>query len=248
MPLTDPDPIMTTNEVSFTKTKILSLGKILCAVLFICAFPAAHAGEAEIRKSLGNLEHVVKTPYAGLYEIMVGNRLLYTDDQGLYLFEGHIIDIKKHADLTEPRERQLFKFDKLPLDLAVKRVKGNGKRKMAYFTDPQCGYCKKLEKELARISDVTLYIFMYPIFQGSEEIVRNVRCAADPAKAWDNWMQKGIAPAVATCATKTDKVMAFGQERGVTGTPNLIFADGTQSPGALPAAEIEKRLNEAGKP
>lgn len=219
----------------------------IITLLLLLAFSAAHAGEAEIRQSLqgkiGKLEHVAKTPYAGLYEIMVGDKLLYTDEQGLYLIDGSVIEVKSRTDLTEQRQKQLFNFDKLPLELAVKKIKGSGKRRMAYFTDPQCGYCKKLEKELSKVSDVTLYVFMYPIFPGSEEIVRNVRCAKDPVKVWDELMQKGVSPAAITCKTPTDKVVAFGQSKQVNGTPNLIFADGTQVPGYLPAEELEKHLN-----
>lgn len=226
--------------------RLIYMKKIIFLVL-CCISLMAQAGESEIRQALqgklGKLEHVVKTPYAGLYEIMVGDKVLYTDDQGLYLVDGSIIDVKTRTDLTEQRRRQLFNFDKLPLELALKRVKGNGKRRLAYFTDPQCGYCRKLEKELSKVSDVTLYVFMYPIFPGSEEIVRNVRCAKDPVKAWDDWMLKNIQPLTAVCKTVSDKVVAFGHERQVNGTPNLIFADGTQVPGYLPADELEKRLN-----
>ncbi|HET7832946.1 MAG TPA: DsbC family protein [Gallionella sp.] len=226
-------------------------------ILFLFALvSAAHAGENEIRQSLqskfpniGKLEHVVKTPYSGLYEIVIGDQLLYTDEQGQYLFDGSVIDAKTRTDLTDQRRRQLFAidFDKLPLDLAVKKVKGNGKRRMAYFTDPNCGYCKRLEKELAKVNDVTLYLFMYPVFAGSDEIVRNVRCAKDPAKAWDDLMQKDIAPASATCKTPTDKIMALGKKLRVEGTPSLFFANGMQVPGFLPAEELEKRLNESTK-
>lgn len=238
------------------KTNVMSFGKNILALFLLAAFSAAHAGEAEIRQSLqskfpniGKLEHVVKTPYAGLYEVVVGEQLLYTDEQGLYLFDGNIIEVKSRTDLSEQRRHQLFaiEFDKLPLELAVKKVKGNGSRKLAFFTDPNCGYCKKLEKELAKINDVTLYMFMYPIFPGSEEIVRNVRCAKDPVKAWDDLMQKGIAPAVIACKVPTDKVIALGRKLKVNGTPNLIFADGTQVPGYLPAEELEKHLKQAGK-
>ena len=227
--------------------------KKLLAILLLAACSTAHAGEAEIRQSLqskfpniGKLEHIVKTPYSGLYEIVVGDQLLYTDEQGQYLFDGSIIDVKTRTDLSELRRHQLFaiEFDKLPLDLAVKRVKGNGQRKMAYFTDPNCGYCKKLEKELTRVNNVTLYLFMYPIFPGSEEIVRNVRCSKDPIKAWDEQMQKGNAPASATCKVPTDKIIALARKLKVNGTPNLIFADGTQVPGYLPAEELEKHLNQ----
>lgn len=234
----------------------MSCAKKFLALCLLVVASVAHAGESEIRASLqskfpniGKLEHIVKTPYAGLYEIVIGEQLLYTDEQGQYLFDGSVIEAKSRSDLTEQRRRQLFalEFDKLPLDLAVKKVKGNGKRKMAYFTDPNCGYCKRLEKELSKVSDVTLYLFMYPIFQGSDELVRNVRCAKDPVKAWDELMLNGSAPASASCKTPTDKVMALGRKLRVNGTPNLIFADGMQSPGYLPAEELEKRLNEAGK-
>lgn len=223
----------------------------LSLLLLSCA---AQAGEAEIRQSLlskfptlKKIEHIVKTPYSGLYEVVLGDQLLYTDEQGTYLFDGNIIDTKTRTNLTEKRSKQLFaiEFDKLPLDIAVKKVKGNGKRRMAYFTDPNCGYCKKLEKELAKVSDVTLYVFMYPIFQGSEELVRDVRCAKNPVKAWDDLMLNGTAPAKANCKVPTDKVRALGEKLRVNGTPNLIFSDGNQVPGYLPAEELEKNLNDA---
>ena len=159
------------------------------------------------------------------------------------------MDTKTRQNLTEERRRVLFaiKFKDLPLELAVKKVKGNGKRQMAYFTDPNCTYCKKLEKELANVSDVTLYIFMYPIFPNSDRIVQNIRCASDPVKAWDDLMLKGAAPKEANFDTPTDKVKALGQKLRVTGTPNLIFGNGVQTPGYLPSDQIEKNLNQARK-
>ena len=226
--------------------------KILITLFLFTVLSSAHAGENEIRKSLqskfpgiGKIEHIAKTPYAGLYEVVIDDQLLYTDAQGEYLFEGNVIEATSHRDLSEERRRVLFAidFDKLPLELAVKKVKGNGKRKVAIFTDPNCSFCKRLEKELSGISDVTLYFFMYPIFPGSDEIVRNVLCSKNPIKAWDDWMLSDIAPAQATCKTQTDKVLALGQKLNVNGTPNLIFANGVQAPGYLPAAELEKNLN-----
>lgn len=230
--------------------------KRLLALFLLALSVSAHAGESEIRQSLqskfpniGKLEHVVKTPYGGLYEIVVGDQLLYTDAQGQYLFDGNVIDAQSRRDLTEERRRQLFaiEFDKLPLDLAVKKVKGNGKRRMAYFTDPNCGYCKRLEKELGKVNDVTLYLFLYPIFQGSDVLVRNVYCAKNPAKAWDDLMLKGVVPAAASCRMPLDAIMALGKKLRVTGTPNLVFGDGMQVPGYLPAEELEKRLEASGK-
>jgi len=237
------------------KFPALGLSKLFALFLLIW-LSSAQAGENEIRQSLqsklpnvGKLEHIVKTPYAGLYEVIVNDRLLYTDEQGQYLFDGSVIDVKSRRNITEERSRLLFaiEFDKLPLDLAVKKVKGNGKRKMAQFTDPNCGYCKRLERELSKVDNVTIYSFLYPIFQGSGEIVRNVHCAKDPVKAWDDLMLNGIAPASASCKTPIDKVLALGKKLRVTGTPNLIFGDGTQVPGYLPAEELEKHLDADGK-
>jgi thiol:disulfide interchange protein DsbC len=227
--------------------------KTLIAVLLFSLISSAQAGENEIRKSLqskfpgiGKIEHIVKTPYSGMYEVIIDDQLLYTDAQGEYLFEGNIIEAKSRRDLSGERRKVLFAidFDKLPLELAVKKVKGNGKRKLAIFTDPNCGFCRKLEKELSRVSDVTLYFFMYPIFPGSDEIVRNVLCSKNPVKAWDDWMLSDITPAQAVCDTQTEKVKALGQKLHVNGTPNLIFGNGIQAPGYLPAEELEKNLNQ----
>lgn len=227
------------------------------ALFLFAVLTSAFAGENEIRKSLqskfpdiGKLEHIVKTQYAGLYEIIADGQLLYTDEKGLYLFDGNVIEAKTRRNMTEERRQKLFavEFDKLPLELAIKKVKGNGKRKMAYFTDPNCTYCKKLEKELSKVSDVTLYLFMFPIFPNSDEIVRNVRCSGNPVRAWDDLMLSEIAPASASCATPTDKVKELGQKLRVNGTPNLIFANGMQVPGFLPAEELEKRLNQTDNP
>jgi thiol:disulfide interchange protein DsbC len=226
--------------------------KILFTLLLLTLATSAHAGENEIRQSLqskfpgiGEIGHIAKTPYSGLYEVVIDDQLLYTDANGDYLFEGNVIDTKSRRDLSEERRRVLFAidFNQLPLDLAIKKVKGNGKRKLAIFTDPNCSYCRKLEKELSKVSDVTVYFFMYPIFPGSDEIVRNVLCSKNPVKAWDDWMLSEIAPARAVCKTQTDKVLALGQKLHVNGTPNLIFANGVQAPGYLPAAELERNLN-----
>jgi thiol:disulfide interchange protein DsbC len=227
--------------------------KTLIAVLLFSLISSAQAGENEIRKSLqskfpgiGKVEHIVKTPYSGMYEVIIDDQLLYTDAQGEYLFEGNIIEAKSRRDLSEERRKVLFAidFDKLPLELAVKKVKGNGNRKMSIFTDPNCSFCRKLEKELSRVSDVTLYLFMYPIFPGSDVIVRNVLCSKNPVKAWDDWMLSDITPAQAVCETQTEKVKALGQKLHVNGTPNLIFGNGIQAPGYLPAEELEKNLNQ----
>ena len=231
------------------------MNKIFALLLF-AVISTAHADEAEIRQSMqdkfpniGKLEHIVKTPYAGLYEIVIGDHLLYTDEHGIYLFDGSVIDAKSRTDLTEKRRQQLFAIDfsKLPLELAVKKVKGNGQRKIAIFADPNCGFCKKLEKEMTKVNNVTIYLFMLPIFPGSEEIVHNIRCAKNPLKVWEDKMLKGIEPASATCNYSSDKIMALASKLRINGTPNLIFADGTQYPGYMPAEDLEKALDAASK-
>lgn len=227
-----------------------------CVFLLFSALPySAQAGENEIRQMLeskypgkGKIGHIVKTQYSGLYEILIGDNLIYADERGEYLFDGSVIEVKSRVNLTEERHSQLIRidFDKLPLDLAIKKVKGNGKRKLAIFTDPNCEYCKRLEKELAKVSDITLYLFIYPIFHGSDEIARDVRCAKDPAKAWDDLMLEGIAPVRSVCNTSTDNVLALGKKLNLKGTPNLIFANGARVPGYLSVEELEKRLNGIG--
>ncbi len=227
---------------------------LLISLLLLGVSTFANAGEEEIRaalkKSFPNIQkidHVIKTPYAGLYEVLLDGQLIYSDANGEFIFQGKVIEAKSRTDLTEARSRILFAidFDDLPLELAVKTVRGNGKRKIAQFTDPNCSFCKRLEKELVQIDDITIYSFLFPIFNGSDVIVRDVLCSKNPVKAWDDWMLRNIKPATAICETETEKVVALGRKLRVNGTPNLIFANGIQNPGYLPAAELEKRLNAA---
>jgi thiol:disulfide interchange protein DsbC len=229
--------------------------KKLLGIILFTFLSSAYAGEKEIRQSIERnfpgveVGSVIQTSYSGLYEIVIDNQLLYTDTKGKYLFDGHIVEAETRRDLSDERSKILFAidFDDLPLELAVKTVRGNGKRKLAQFTDPNCGYCKKLEKELAQIDDITIYSFLYPIFKGSDEIVRNVLCSKKPAKAWDDWMLRGVKPATAVCATETAKVKALGRKLRVTGTPNLVFADGVQNSGYMPVEALVQRMDEAMK-
>jgi thiol:disulfide interchange protein DsbC len=239
----------------------MQMFKIL--ILLLLSVSLAHAAEtdktaASIKNTLkknyeqliGPVSQVNKSPIPGLYEVITGDHIFYTDKAAQYLIDGSMFDLKARRNLTEERARVLFAvdFSKLPLDLAVKRVKGNGSRKMAYFADPNCSYCKKLEHELQSVSDVTLYLFLYPIFDGSAEKVQNIWCSADKAKTWEDLMLNGVQPpAVAKCDTPTAKVMALGKNLKVNGTPALIFANGVINPGYLPAAELEKALNSNSK-
>jgi thiol:disulfide interchange protein DsbC len=228
----------------------------LLVLLFSISF--AHAAEAdktadEIKTNLlknyeqliGPVSQVNRSPMPGLYEVVTSDHIFYTDKSVLYLIDGNMFDLKRRSNLTEARSRTLFAvdFNKLPLDLAVMKVKGDGSRKMAYFTDPNCGYCKKLEHELQGITDVTLYLFLFPIFDGSAEKVQGVLCSADKVKAWDDMMLNGVTPAAGKCATGTDKVRQLGAKLKVNGTPALIFANGVINPGFMPAAQLDEALN-----
>lgn len=226
-------------------------------LLFLLAFlvsSVTQASEATVKEALqknypdlGNIDKVVKSNILGLYEVVTDGRMFYTDENTKYLINGSIFDLASKRNLTDERARILLAvdFDSLPLNLAVKMVKGNGKRRMAYFADPNCGFCKKLESELLQVDNVTLYRFLYPIFPGSDAKVRTILCNADPNKAWEDWMTKGLQPVSATCdkANRTDDVVALGKKMNVTGTPTLIFASGLLNPGYMPADELEKALD-----
>ena len=215
----------------------------------------AQTVEAKLKKllqgRLGNeqpVESVTKTPYGGLYEVKVGNELVYTDTDGKFVFIGHVFDTETSKDLTQAKLDELnkIKFSDLPLDLAAKSVKGNGKRVIAVFEDPNCGYCKRFRKSLVEIKDLTVYTFMYPILgDDSLKKVKNMWCSADKAKAWDDWMIEGKAAPNApdSCSTTAiDKVVELGKKYRVSGTPTIIFADGSRIPGAIDAKTLENKL------
>lgn len=223
-------------------------------LLLAASISIAYAGEAEIKSTLqkkvpqiGQINQVIKSPVADLYEVITQDHLFYTDDKAQFLLDGAIYDLKNMSNITAERSRKLFAidFNKLPLHQAVKQVKGNGERKLAIFTDPNCGFCKRLEKELVNVDNITIYQFLYPIFPGSDEKVRNVWCSKDRSKAWDNLMLNDVMPPTGNCDTPTEQVLALGKKLKINGTPGLIFADGTSNPGYMPAAELEKALNAA---
>lgn len=230
--------------------------KALMLLLLVAIAPVsiARAGEADIHENLqkripqiGQIKQINKSPLPGLYEVVTQDHLFYTDENALYLIDGAMYDLKSMRNITDDRSRLLFAidFNSLPLNFAVKKVKGKGARKLAIFTDPNCGFCKRLEQELLKIDNVTLYLFMYPMFPGSDEKVRGVWCSKNQVKAWDDLMLNDIMPPAATCKTPIDKVVALGRQLKVSGTPALIFSDGTINPGYMPAAELEKALSAA---
>ncbi|MFA6014304.1 MAG: DsbC family protein [Gallionellaceae bacterium] len=223
---------------------------LLIALLSISGAYAAEADVAanlkeSLGKQIGEVTQVNKSSISGLYEVVTSDHIFYVDETGQFLIDGNLIDLKTRRSITEARSRQLFAvdFNKLPLELAIKKVKGNGSRKLAYFTDPNCSYCKKLERELQAVDDVTLYVFLYPIFDGSAEKSNAVWCSKDKAKAWDELMIKGVIPRSDKCNSPTVRVLELGKKLKVNGTPALIFANGTINPGYLPAAELNKAID-----
>lgn len=193
------------------------------------------------------VDSIAKTPYAGLYEVRIGSEIIYTDAKANYLFVGRVIDAKTHQDYTKARVDDLtrVKFSELPLEAAVKSVKGNGKRVIAVFEDPNCGYCKRFRQTLNEMDNITVYTFMYNILsEDSATKSKNIWCSPERAKAWDDWMLSGKVPAAApaNCTDPNEKVFALGQKLKVTGTPTVIFPDGSRIPGAVDAKTLEGKL------
>lgn len=228
------------------------------AALFL-ALPA-WAQEAAIRKALTErlpqlpkIDEITRTPIPGLWEVRyAGTEILYTDEKGDHvLVGGSMIDTRTRTDLTEARIARLtaVEFDKLPMRDAIAIKQGNGSRKMAVFVDPNCGYCKRFERDLTGVKDVTIYTFLLPIL-GADSTAksRNIWCAKDPAKAWRDWMLDNQlpSPAAAGCNTAAlDRNLALSRRHRINGTPALFFEDGTRRPGAIPAAMVEQLLSAA---
>ena len=195
---------------------------------------------------------VTRMPY-GLWEVVIGTEIIYVDQEVNYAFVGRVIDAKTRDDLTAKKRDELLRVDfkSLPLDRAVKTVRGDGSRTLVTFEDPNCGFCKKLHKDLTGLKNVTIYTFLYPILsQDSVDKARAIWCAKDRARAWDDLMLHGKAPAAAAadCKDPHPQVIELGRKLEVTGTPTLVFSDGRRMPGAVPVEKVEAAFKEiAGK-
>ena len=214
----------------------------------------AQGEEALIRKNLKErmpqiqpIDEVKRTPMPGLFEIRVdGNEIYYTDAAGNFLMQGQLIDTRTQRNLTDERLQKITSIDfkTLPVKDAITIVRGNGERKLAIFEDPNCGYCKRFERDLAKLDNITVYLFLYPILgKDSQDKSKAIWCAKDQAKSWQDWMLHDQTPANATCDTAALKRnLDFGQKYKITGTPTSIFVDGTRVPGAIDMAQLEKQL------
>ena len=235
------------------------MNKLLSAIAFIgaallCTTPL-HAQQeqqlkAEIQKKLGanaKVKSVSPAPVSGLYEVLVGNDIFYTDTSGKYLIQGEIIELASGKNITEQRQTDLnrIKWSELTPTNAIKNVRGNGSRQLAVFSDPNCGYCKRLEKSLQQLDNVTIYTYLIPILSAdSTQKAKQIWCSSDPYKTYIDWMVTGIAPSgKGECSTPLDKNMAFAKTYGITGTPTLFFTDGSRFPGAVQITDIEKKFS-----
>ena len=240
-------------------TKTIARAAALAAALL--ASGALHAQDAAIRKalaerlpSLPKIDEVRPSPVAGLYEVRFGGtEIIYTDAKGDFVLQGSLIDTKSMTNLTEERLEKLTAIDfaKLPFKDAITLKQGAGTRRIAVFVDPNCGYCKRFERDIAGIKDVTIHAFLMPILgPDSNAKSRDIWCAKDPAKAWRAWMLDNVTPpkTMGACdAGALARNVALGQKHRINGTPAVVFEDGTRRPGAIPAAQVEQLLAAAAK-
>lgn len=235
---------------------VMVLVLVSAASVVSAASPGSPAGEAEMEARLKELypstriTAVRPSEVSGLYEVTMGRSVAFTDPTGRYFVFGHLFDMKEQKDLTAQRLSDINRIDfaQLPLQDAIKTVRGDGSRKLAVFSDPDCPYCKGLEGELVKLDNVTLYTFLYPLeglhpdAKGKSE---RIWCASNRARAWSEFMTTGKLPDAPKCATPIERINQLAGSLGINGTPTLILQDGSLIPGAASAAEIERRL--AGK-
>ena len=236
----------------------------LVALTLSCASLAAWSDEAAIRKAWAEryptfhpIDEVAKSPLPGLYEIRAGADIYYADETGNYMIlasrdsiEGHIVDTRVKADLTEERIGKMLAADipKLPFKDAIVRKFGNGSRRLVVFEDPNCHYCRDVERSFVGLKDVTIYTFVIPIL-GADSVAkaRDIMCARDNARVWREWMLDGTAPtrAMGRCdAAVLDRNRQLAERFRVNGTPAIIFDDGSRFAGAADLGRLSKRLDE----
>jgi len=231
------------------------------AVFLLCSMALAGAQEAAIRQALAQrlpqlkvIDEIKPAGVGGLFEVRVnGSEIYYTDAKGDFLIDGQIIETKTRRNLTEERIAKLtaIPFDSLPIKDAFTLVRGNGQRKMAVFEDPNCGYCKRFERDLQKVDNVTVYLFLYPVL-GPDSLKKShdIWCAKDRSAAWQDWMlrEQAAAPASAMCdTTAVARNVELGRKHKITGTPTLLFTNGVRIPGAVDNARVEQALADSSK-
>ena len=232
--------------------KFITALVLICAGLLSIGLSYAQTEQqikTDLQKKLGastKIRGISASPLPGIYEVLVGNEVFYTDAKSQYLIQGEMIELATGKNLTEQRQNDLnrIKWADLNQANAFKAVRGNGTRQLAIFSDPNCGYCKRLEKSLQQLDNVTIYTYLIPILSAdSAQKSKQIWCSADPNKAYIDWMVNGIAPSGKTdCSNPLDKNLTFAKTYGITGTPTLFFTDGSRFPGAVQIADIEKKF------
>ncbi|MCA3242632.1 MAG: DsbC family protein [Rubrivivax sp.] len=240
--------------------RLATLAATVASLLLLAAAPAA-ANEAAIRKALSErypqlkIDEVRRSPVAGIWEVRYdGVDILYSDATGDHIFvSGALVETRTRTDLTEQRVEKLLAvaWDRLPLKDGITIRQGTGARKLAVFVDPNCGYCRRFERDLATVKDVTVHVFLIPIL-GPDSVAksRDIWCARDPAVAWRRYMLEGVQPSKAAASCNVDALdrnLAFSRTHRINGTPAVFFEDGTRRPGAIPAEQIEASLVAATK-
>ena len=225
----------------------------LAAALFAVSC-GVQANPDEVKKELAKrfpdlkTERITKTNYGGLFEVFTGSEIFYTDEKATFVVTGNLIDTATRANVSEARLGKLtaIKFDDLPFENAIKMVRGDGSRRIAVFEDPLCGFCKKFEAEINTLTNVTVYMFLYPILaQDSHVKSKAIWCAKDKVLAWQDWMLRDkppVSPAPENCVAPLELNVALGQRMRVNGTPVTFFEDGERITGALPLAAFEAKL------
>jgi thiol:disulfide interchange protein DsbC len=203
----------------------------------------------EIQKRLGtsaNVRNVTPSPIPGLFEVQVNNEIFYTDSNAKYLIQGEMVELASGNNLTTKRQEDInrIKWSELPQAQAFKVVRGNGSRQIAVFSDPNCVYCKRLEKTLQQLDNVTIYNYLIPILSADSALKsKQIWCAADQQKVWNDWMLNNLGPSgKSDCANPIDKNLTLAKNYGINGTPTIFFTDGSRFPGAVQLADIEKKL------
>jgi thiol:disulfide interchange protein DsbC len=234
--------------------RILSLLVFLAFAVLPPAFAQEKKDESAVRASVEKIlntkvESVKKTDYPGLYEVFANGQILYVDEKVSMILIGDLIDTKTMQSVTEARLGKLsaIKFANLPLAQAIKQVRGDGKRILATFEDPNCGYCKRLARDLIKLDNITLYTFLAPILsKDSDYKSRQIWCARDRAKSWNDWMAHDKVPGgKGDCNTSAiDANVDLARKLNIQGTPTLFFADGERIAGAVPIAQIEQKMNQ----
>jgi thiol:disulfide interchange protein DsbC len=237
------------------------LRKLVGSVVVVClGATAGTAGASEdgVRKGIESfigapaVASITKTPYGGLYEVVLDSgELIYTDEQVSFVVDGRVIDTKTRRDMTQARMTELsgIDFSALPLADAIKQVKGDGSRVVVSFEDPNCGYCKRYGQELTQVDNVTIYTFLYPILgDDSTQKSRDIWCAEDQAKAWNEWILENKVPPSASCdSAAVDRSVALGRKLRVNGTPTVFVADGRRVGGYVTAVQLEAALGSVAK-